>query len=447
VKGHIRAAAALLGLALGSVLAVCATDWRAARFQDTAFATPAAAPGRELEAFHAAFAQIKARYPEQPNDAKLIGWAISGLIKQLDTNSAFLDAQSFRDAKEEARGVFGGLGIEVTEAEGLVKVVAPAAGSHAEKAGIRPGDLITQLDHASIRGLSIKQVVEKMRGPVRSRILLRVRRPGLDQPLDLSIERELIRVRSVGAWPEGDDVGYIRLTKFNGLTFQGVRTALHELASKIPVHKLKGYVLDLRNNPGGLLDQAVLVASVFLRGGEIVSTRGRNTSDVYRLEANAAPRELIDDKPVIVLIDGGTASAAEIVAGALQDHKRATLVGTRSFGKGSVQTLTSLGPGNGGLKLTTAWYFTPAGRTIQTTGILPDIEVLQEAPQPASAGIKPADESPQRQGILLAGAKARGELHSFPPDQTNDQALNLALELLRGTKVNAAFPPKTQAGK
>jgi carboxyl-terminal processing protease len=437
----IEAAAALVGLAFGSMLTISGMEWPRLVLQDKAWAAVAAAPSAELGAFYAAFDQIRTHYTEPPDADKLVGWAIGGLLRGLDTHSAYLDEQTFRDMEEEARGVFGGLGIEVTEADGLVKVVAVAARSHAAKADIRPGDIITQLDRASIQGLTIKQVVEKMRGPVHSKILLRVRRTAVDQVMDVWIERDLIHVRSVAARVEGGDVGYIGIAKFNGLTFQGMRTAIHDLASKVPARNLKGYIIDLRNNPGGLVDQAILVASVFLKQGEVVSTKGRNSADVYRLKANDAPRELISDKPVIVLINGGTASAAEIVAGALQDHQRATLVGTRSYGKGSVQTVTSLGPGNGALKLTTAWYFTPAGRSIQATGISPDIEVLQEVPADGRAATET-----DRDATPEAGGTAKpGELQSFIPlDKQNDKALHLALELLRAAKVKAAVPPKAE---
>ena len=326
----------------------------------------------------------KAHHVDQPNDRQLARLAVHGLLKQLDPYSTLLDPQSFRDMQEEARGIFGGLGIEVTESEGLVKVVAPAVGSHAARAGIRAGDVITQIDHAAIRNIPITQVVERMRGPVHSSVLLRIQRGAA--AIDLRIERDLIRVRSVAARREGDDVGYIQISKFNELTFAAVREAIERFSSELPGNRLKGYILDLRNNPGGLVEQAVLVAGVFLGEGDIVSTRGRHATKVYHLKPNTAQRGLIGNKPIIVLINGGTASAAEIVAGALQDHKRATLVGSRSFGKGSVQTVVSLGSGKGALKLTTAWYFTPTGRSIQDTGIAPDIEVFRTPHRLAKVG-------------------------------------------------------------
>src|SRR5439155_4100037 len=255
----------------------------------------------------------------------------------------------------------GGLGIEVTMEEGLIKVVAPIDDTPAAKAGVMANDIITHLDDEAVQGLTLNQAVEKMRGPVNTKIRLKIMRKGQDKPTEVSITRDVIRVRAVRSKNEGDDVGFIRVTQFNEQTTENLKKAITDLAAQIPADKLKGFVLDLRNNPGGLLDQAISVSDAFLEKGEIVSTRGRNAEETQRFNARAG--DLTKGKPIIVLINGGSASASEIVAGALQDHKRATILGTRSFGKASVPTLIPLGSGNGALRLTTARYFTPAGRS------------------------------------------------------------------------------------
>src|SRR5471030_469103 len=260
----------------------------------------------------------------------------------------------------------------------------------------------------------------------------------------MSITRDLIRVRSVRSHIEGDDVGYIRLTQFNEQTTEGLKTAIAEITAKVSEDKLKGYVLDLRNNPGGLLDQAISVSDAFLQKGEIVSTRGRNAEETQRF--NARPGDLTKGKPVIVLINGGSASASEIVAGALQDHRRVTVIGTRSFGKGSVQTIIPLGSGNGALRLTTASYFTPSGRSIQAKGITPDIEVLQDLPDDikAKTDTSTKGEASLRGHLKAEGAEQTGSQSYIPPDPKNDKALTMALDLLRGIKVNSAFPPNAK---
>jgi carboxyl-terminal processing protease len=278
----------------------------------------------------------------------------------------------------ETRGEFGGLGIEVTMEDGLVKVVAPIDDTPAAKAGVMANDIVTKLDDEQVRGLTLGQAVDKMRGPANTRIKLTILRKGSDEAIDVTIVRDVIRVKSVRSRNEGNDVGYIRITQFNKQTSEGLKKAIADLTSRLGADKIKGFVVDLRNNPGRLLDQAISVSDAFLDKGEIVSTRTRNAEETQRF--NARSGDLTKGKPVIVLINGGSASASEIVAGALQDHKRATLVGTRTFGKGSVQTIIPLGAGNGALRLTTARYFTPSGRSIQAKGIAPDIEILQEEP-------------------------------------------------------------------
>jgi carboxyl-terminal processing protease len=341
----------------------------------------------------------------------------------------------------QTRGEFGGLGIEVTQEEGLIKVVAPIDETPAAKAGIRAGDIITHLDDEAVQGLTLNQAVEKMRGQVNTKIRLKVMRKGLDKPLEVTIVRDVIRVRSVRSKIEGEDVGYIRISSFNEQTTDGLKKAITDITAQIPPEKLKGYVIDLRNNPGGLLDQAISVSDTFLERGEIVSTRGRDAEETQRFNARAG--DLTKGKPLIVLINGGSASASEIVAGALQDQKRATVVGTRSFGKGSVQTIIPLGSGNGALRLTTARYFTPSGKSIQAKGITPDIEVLQEVPEEvkARASTETKGESSLRGHLKAEGDEQAGSQSYVPPETKDDRALNAAFELLRGARTDAAFPP------
>jgi carboxyl-terminal processing protease len=282
-----------------------------------------------------------------------------------------------------------------------------------------------------------------MRGPVNTKIKLTIARKGIDKPVVLSITRDIIRVKSVRSHPEGGDVGYIRITQFNEQTTDGLKQSIADLKNQLGADKIKGYILDLRNNPGGLLDQAISVSNAFLSKGEIVSTRGRSSDETQRF--NARPNgDLTGGKPLIVLVNGGSASASEIVAGALQDHKRATLVGTRSFGKGSVQTIIPLGSGNGALRLTTARYYTPSGKSIQAKGIIPDIEVLQEVPdevKKTAASTEIKGESSLRGHLKAEGEEKSGSQSYVPPEAKDDKALQMAFDLLRGTRTNAAFPP------
>jgi carboxyl-terminal processing protease len=365
--------------------------------------------------------------------------AINGMLAGLDPHSSFMDAKSFRDMQVQTRGEFGGLGIEVTMEDGLVKVVSPIDETPAAKAGIQANDIITHLDDEAVQGLTLNQAVEKMRGPVNTKIKLRVMRKGQDKPVEISITRDIIRVRAVRSNQQGDDVAYIKLTQFNEQTTDGLKKAIADLTAQIPADKLKGYIIDLRNNPGGLLDQAISVSDVFLERGEIVSTRGRNVEETQRFNARAG--DLTKGKPIIVLVNGGSASASEIVAGALQDHKRATVLGTRSFGKGSVQTIIPLGAGNGALRLTTARYYTPSGKSIQAKGIVPDIEVLQDVPDELKARSDTKGESSLRGHLKADGEEQTGSQSYIPPDPKDDKALKMAADLLRGTVTNSAFPP------
>jgi carboxyl-terminal processing protease len=398
---------------------------------------------RQLNLFGDVFERVRADYVEKPDDAKLVESAINGMLAGLDPHSSYMDPKSFRDMQVQTRGEFGGLGIEVTMEDGLVKVVAPIDDTPAAKAGVMANDIITKLDDEQVQGLTLNQAVEKMRGPVNTKIKLTIMRKGADKPIDVSITRDVIRVKSVRSHNEGDDVGYIRITQFNEQTTEGLKKAIADLTTQLGAEKLKGFVVDLRNNPGGLLDQAISVSDAFLDKGEIVSTRGRNAEETQRF--NARPGDLTKGKPVIVLINGGSASASEIVAGALQDHKRATLVGTRSFGKGSVQTIIPLGAGNGALRLTTARYFTPSGHSIQAKGITPDIEVLQDVPEDLKARTDTKGEASLRGHLKAEGNEESGSQSYVPPDEKDDHALKEALDLLRGTITDAAFPPNPKA--
>ncbi len=400
---------------------------------------------RQLNLFGDVFERVRSDYVEVPDDSKLIESAINGMLAGLDPHSSYMDPKSFRDMQVQTRGEFGGLGIEVTMEDGLIKVVAPIDETPAAKAGILANDLITKLDDDQVQGMTLNQAVEKMRGPVNTKIKITIMRKGQDKPIEVSLTREVIRVRSVRSQLEGDDVGYIRMTQFTEKTTDGLKKAISDITAKMSNDKLKGYILDLRNNPGGLLDQAISVSSAFIQRGEIVSTRGRNPEETQRFTAHGG--DLTKGKPLIVLINGGSASASEIVAGALQDQKRATILGTRSFGKGSVQTIIPLGSDNGALRLTTARYFTPSGRSIQAKGIVPDIEVLQDLPDDIKAK---TDTSTKGEASLRghlqgdAGKEQTGSQSYIPPDQKNDKALNMAEDLLRGIKINPAFPPSVK---
>jgi carboxyl-terminal processing protease len=398
---------------------------------------------RELNLFGDVFERVRADYVEKPEDSKLVESAINGMLAGLDPHSSYMDPKSFRDMQVQTRGEFGGLGIEVTMEDGLVKVVAPIDDTPAAKAGVMANDIITHLDDEAVQGLTLNQAVDKMRGPVNTKIKLTIMRKGADKPIEVSIVRDIIRVKSVRWHPEGGDVGYIRITQFNEQTTDGLKQAINDLNSQLGADKVKGYVVDLRNNPGGLLDQAISVSDTFLEKGEIVSTRGRNPEETQRF--NARPGDMTKGKPLIVLINGGSASASEIVAGALQDHKRATLIGTRSFGKGSVQTIIPLGAGNGALRLTTARYYTPSGRSIQAKGISPDIEVLQDVPDNLKAQTDSKGEASLRGHLKAEGSEETGSQSYVPPNESDDKAIKMALDLLRGTASNAAFPPNPKA--
>ncbi|MDP2699579.1 S41 family peptidase [Thalassospira sp.] len=328
---------------------------------------------RLLNLFGDVFEQVKAKYVEEVDDKQLIEAAINGMLTSLDPHSSYLNMDNFQEMQVDTRGEFGGLGIEVTMEEGFVKVIAPIYDTPAEKAGLQPGDFITHIDGKPIRGLNLSDAVDMMRGKVNTDILLTIQRKGEPAPFDVTLTRAVIKIQSVRSEAK-DDVGYVRITKFNEQTNSGLQRAIRELTTEIGPENLKGFVIDLRNNPGGLLDQAIAVSDSFLDKGEIVSTRPRDSENTERY--NARPGDLAENYPVVVLINDGSASASEIVAGALQDHRRAVIMGTRSFGKGSVQTILPM-PGNVALRLTTARYYTPSGTSIQEVGIVPDIIVPQ----------------------------------------------------------------------
>jgi carboxyl-terminal processing protease len=330
---------------------------------------------RQLNLFGDVFERVRSDYVEEVSDADLIESAINGMLTSLDPHSKYLNPKSYQEIQVQTKGEFGGLGIEVTMENGLVKVISPIDDTPAQKAGIQAGDLITHLDGEPVLGLTLEQAVERMRGPIDSAITLVVQRAGVEAPIEIKLTRAVIKIRSVRARLEGDDIAYLRITSFTERTSEELEKALKEIIGPGPdPKKIKGVVLDLRNNPGGLLDQAVAVSDDFLDQGEVVSTRGRRADSIQRF--NARTGDIAADLPMVVLINGGSASASEIVAGALQDHRRALLLGTRSFGKGSVQTVIPLGA-QGAIRLTTARYYTPSGRSIQAKGIDPDIVVEQ----------------------------------------------------------------------
>lgn len=326
-----------------------------------------------LNLFGDVFERVRQNYVEEVTDKKLIESALNGMLTALDPHSGYLDEKNFNDMKVQTKGEFGGLGIEVTMENGMVKVVSPIDDTPAAKAGLQPGDYIIKIGKQDVMGLTLSEAVDKMRGKVGSPLLLTIVRAEKSEPFEVRLVRDVIRVKSVRWRMQGDDVGYIRITSFTEQVQENLEKAIKELSEKSK-GSLKGYVLDLRNDPGGLLEQAIMVSDTFMDKGEIVSTRGRRPEETKRV--NATPGDLTKGAPLVVLVNEGSASASEIVAGALQDHRRAIVMGTKTFGKGSVQTIIAL-PGNGAMRLTTARYYTPSGRSIQAEGIVPDIEVKQ----------------------------------------------------------------------
>ncbi len=432
---------ALWALLVLAVLAAGSTMVSLARSQSASAANSEIY--RQLDLFGEVLERVRSDYVEKPDDPKLIESAINGMLTALDPHSAYLTPKHFRDMQVQTRGEFGGLGIEVTMESGVIKVVAPIDDTPAARAGLMSGDLITHLDKEQILGLTLQEAVDKMRGPVNAPITLTVVRKGTEDPFDVKVTRDVIHINPVKYNAEGDDVGYIRVTTFNEQTTENLQKAVEDLKKQLGP-KLKGFVIDLRNNPGGLLDQAISVSDAFLDQGAIVLTRGRDLEETQR--SNARQGDITDGQKIIVLINGGSASASEIVAGALQDHHRATILGTRSFGKGSVQTIIPLGS-NGALRLTTARYYTPSGRSIQAKGIEPEVVVEEELPDELK---QKADLQGTRGEANLRGhlkgedANAEGEGGEddeqsgssayVAPEKDKDTQLNYALDLLRGIK-------------
>jgi len=411
-------------------------------------AEPAAAPKttsdtyRQLDLFGEVFERVRSDYVEGVTDEQLVESAINGMLSALDPHSSYMNAKNFGDMEVQVRGEFGGLGIEVTMENNAVKVVSPIDDTPAAKAGIKPGDLIVQIDSDAVMGMSLNDAVQKMRGPVDSEIKLTLQR-GTLKPFEVKMKRAVIKIQSVKYHMEGSDIGYIRISSFNEQTDSGIHSAFASF-HKEPGTKLAGIVLDLRNNPGGLLDQAIAVSNDFIPQGEIVSTRGRHPEDAQRYDAKPA-NDISKGVPMVVLINGGSASASEIVAGALQDHHRAVLLGTRSFGKGSVQTIIQL-PGHGAIRLTTARYYTPSGRSIQARGIDPDIviepakiEKLTEPEFRHEADLKGAlkNTTPVAANDNKGGKGKKGEA-SLDQDKLGsdqDYQLSRAIDLLRGVSM------------
>jgi carboxyl-terminal processing protease len=396
---------------------------------------------RQLDVFGDVIEQVHAHYVEKPDDDKMIEGAINGMLAALDPHSSYMNAHEYSQMQEQMSGEFGGIGIEVTSDDGILKIVSPLDGTPADKAGLLANDLIVEIDGEPTDGFTLQQAVDKMRGPVGSTIKLAIMRKGLDVPLRISVKRDVISVSPVKARAEGD-VAYIKLSSFGEQTQTKLSEAIAKLKAEIGP-RLAGYIIDLRNDPGGLLDQAIAVADDFLDRGNIVVTKGRNGKETER--ADARPGDITDHKPVIVLINAGSASASEIVAGALQDNKRAKVVGTRSFGKGTVQTVITLGKDRGALRLTTARYYTPSGRSIQAKGIEPDVVVAEELPPDLAA--KYAAAKPQNEAALAnhlknpdetnADSKKANSIAYVPDDPAKDTQLQRALKMLRDGAKNA----------
>ena len=398
---------------------------------------------KDLDFFGQVFDRIRSEYVDPPDEQSLIRAAINGMLTSLDPHSSYMDPTEFDQTQQDTSGQFGGLGIEVTMEEGVIKVVSPIDDTPAQKAGILANDYIVELDGKSVQGISIDDAVAKMKGPVGTKIKLTVIREGQQKPLYFELTRDTIAQRVV-KWSMEGDVAVLRLARFTEQAYPGIQKAIKDIYAQNKDVPPKGIILDLRNNPGGLVDQAVYVSDAFLKEGAVVLTRGRTDSESTRYDAK--PDDLdakLADVPLVVLINGGSASAAEIVAGALQDHKRATLIGTRSFGKGSVQSIIHMGD-NGGIRLTTARYYTPNNRSIQAAGIPPDIVITENVPD----DLKGRDEILGEAGLngQIGGGTApeatTGSSVYVPQDKKDDTQLNYAVRLIDGLETNAAYPPK-----
>jgi len=400
-------------------------------------------PYRQLDLFSDAFERVRANYVRPVQDSELVNAAIQGMVSNLDPHSSYMDAKSYNDMQITTKGQFGGVGIEVTQEDGLIKVISPIDGTPAAKAGIKSGDRIAGIDGQSIAGQPLNEAIDKMRGPEGSKVTLTILREGEKKPFDVTLQRAVVQV-DADTWRKEGDIGYIRLPGFNEQTASGLEKAVRDLKKQIGPG-IKGYVIDLRNNPGGLLDQAIQVSDDLLTGGEVVSTRGRHPEDTQRYDAKGG--DITDGKPIVILINAGTASASEIVSGALQDHKRATVVGMTSFGKGSVQTIIPLGEGGGALRLTTARYYTPSGHSIQAQGIIPDIAVSQgdETNIPKIARPSEADLPGHLVGEPASKKVSAPVVQPAPGKKYDDFQLSYALDLLHGKMTVASASKSAKA--
>ena len=399
----------------------------------------------DLELFGQVFDRIRAEYVEAPDERKLIHAALQGMLTSLDPHSGYLPPDDAAEFRQDTSGEFGGLGIEVTMEDGIVKVISPIDDTPAARAGVLANDLIVEIDGTAIQGMTLDDAVAKMRGPVGTDITITIAREGVDKPLQFKLTRATVAMRAV-RWTMEGDVAVLRLSRFSAQAYIGIENAIKDIYAERDGAAPKGIILDLRNNPGGLVDQAVYVADAFLKQGAVVLTRGRSEQESARYDAQPDPLdEQLKDVPLVVLINGGSASAAEIVAGALQDHKRATRVGTRSFGTGSVQSIISLGP-DGAMRLTTARYYTPDNRSIQALGITPDIEIRQVVPEEFQGRDEIIGEAGLAGHIKIEGQEETtvGSSVYVPAEPADDAQLQYAVKLINGEETNPAFPPKAE---
>jgi len=406
----------------------------------------------DLNLFGEIFDRIRAEYVDPPDEEKLIRAAIQGMLSSLDPHSGYLPPVEYADMREDTSGQFGGLGVEIIMEGDLIKVVSPIDETPAARAGILANDLIVQIDGEAVQGMTQDQAVEKMRGPVGTDVTITILREGVTEPIEFKLTRGIISMRAVrwsmeGGEQEGEgDIAVLRLARFSEQAFVGIERAVEDIYKARNGQPPKGIILDLRNNPGGLVDQSVYVADAFLNRGAVVLTRGRTDSESARYDAVPDPLDAkLADVPLIVLINGGSASASEIVAGALQDHKRATLVGTRSFGKGSVQSIISLGP-DGDMRLTTARYYTPNNRSIQALGITPDIEVRQVVPEEFQGRDEIIGEAGLQGHITIEGQEEStvGSSVYVPANRAEDTQLQFAIRLIKGEETSEAYPPRAE---
>jgi carboxyl-terminal processing protease len=443
-----RAAVVVLALACFGVPALIAQEEPAPPAPAAADAPMPRSPDEiysDLTLFGEVFDRIRSEYVDAPDERALIHAAIQGMLTSLDPHSGYLEPVDYSEVQQDTSGQFGGLGIEVTMEEGIIKVVSPIDDTPAARAGVLSNDYIVQLDGEQVLGLTLDEAVGKMKGPVGTKIKITIVREGVSDPIEMQLTRDIVAMRAV-RWSMEGDVGLLRLSRFSEQAYVGIQKAIEDIYKTREGKAPKGLILDLRNNPGGLVDQAVYVTDAFLKQGSVVLTRGRVANESARYDAK--PDDLdakIASVPLIVLINGGSASAAEIVAGALQDHKRATLVGTRSFGKGSVQSIINLGP-DGAMRLTTARYYTPNNRSIQASGINPDILITQDVPEE----FKGRDEIIGEAGLagqIGGGSEETATVGSsvyVPADKTKDNQLQYAIKLIDGLETNEAFPPKAR---